>query len=105
MTMTFAVMALGAVLGGLVLRRDPTSGIGEPIARALGILAIPVVAIVLATELGFLQNGLMTQSLTGGQWLVVIGLAAIGPIVIEADKWIRRRSVSTTKPLLNVRGA
>ena len=102
MTMTFAVMALGAVLGGLVLRRDPTSGIGEPIARALGILAIPVVAIVLATELGFLQRGLMTQSLTGSQWLIVIGLAALGPMVIEADKWIRCRNSSTKKPEIEI---
>jgi len=105
MTMTFAVMALGAVLGGLVLRRDPTSGLAAPILKATGILAIPVVAILLATELGFLQKGLMTQSLTGSQWLIVIGLAAIGPIVIEADKWIRRRKVSTTKSLMKVRGA
>ena len=91
MTMCFAVIALGAVFGGLVLRRDPVSGLSAPVLKALGILAAPTVLIVLATELPFMQRGLMTQSLTGSQWLVVIGLALIGPIVVEVDKWIRRR--------------
>jgi Ca2+-transporting ATPase len=33
----------------------------------------------------------MTQSLSGRQWLAVLGLALISPIVVEVDKWIRRR--------------
>ncbi len=95
MTMTFAVIALGAVFGGLVLRRDPASGLVAPILRAVAILAVPVVIIVLATELPFMQQALMTEPLTGSQWLVVLGLALIGPIVAEADKAIRRRRAPT----------
>jgi Ca2+-transporting ATPase len=91
MTMAFAVIALGAVFGGLVLRRDPVSGLSAPLLKALAILSIPAVLIVLATELPIMQRAFMTQSLTGGQWLVVIGLALIGPVVVEADKWLRRR--------------
>ena len=98
MTMAFAVIALGAVFGGLVLRRDPVSGLTAPILKALAILSIPVVLIVLATELPVLQRAFMTQSLTGGQWLVVIGLSLIGPIVVEVDKWIRRRRSPAAAP-------
>ena len=46
---------------------------------------------MLATELAFLQRALLTQSLTGPQWLACLGLALVLPIVVEVDKWLRRR--------------
>ena len=90
MTMSFVVVGLGTVFSGLVMRRDPTSGLVPPILPAVRILAIPVALVVLATELRFLQHGLLTQSLTGDQWLACIGLAMVLPVVVEVDKWIRR---------------
>ena len=98
MTMTFAVIAMGAVFGGLVLRRDPASGLSAPVLKAIAILCIPTVMIVLATELPFMQARLMTQPLTGKEWLVVLGLALISPIVVEVDKWIRRRRAPRIGP-------
>ena len=47
--------------------------------------------VVLSTELGFLQRLLTTQSLSGGQWLASLGLALAVGLVVEVDKWIRRR--------------
>jgi Ca2+-transporting ATPase len=91
MTMSFVVLGIGTILSGLVMRRDPTSGLVPPILSAVKWLAIPVVLVVLATELGFLQRGLLTQSLTGPQWLACIGLALVVPVVVEIDKWVRRR--------------
>jgi Ca2+-transporting ATPase len=91
MTMTFAVVGLACVFSALVLRRDPASGLGAPILSALRTLAIPLVLVVLATELPFMQRALMTQSLTGTQWLAVMLLSLAGPLVAEADKWLRRR--------------
>jgi P-type Ca2+ transporter type 2C len=91
MTMCFVVLGLGTILSGLVMRRDPTSGLLPPILSAVKWLAIPVALVVLATELPFLQRALLTQSLTGPQWLVCIGLALVLPLVVEIDKWIRRR--------------
>ncbi|HET6919166.1 MAG TPA: cation-transporting P-type ATPase, partial [Jiangellaceae bacterium] len=91
MTMSFVVLGLGTILSGLVMRRDPTSGLVPPILSAVKWLAIPVALVVLATELRFLQHGLLTQSLTGPQWLACIGLALIVPVVVEIDKWVRRR--------------
>jgi len=91
MTMTFVVMGLGTVFNALTNRRDPTSGLTAPILQALAISLVPVAMIVLATQLPGLQAGLLTTSLTGLQWLASIGLALL-PLVIEASKWIRRRS-------------
>jgi Ca2+-transporting ATPase len=91
MTMCFVVIGLGTVLSGLVMRRDPSSGLTPPVLGALKILVIPVGLLVLATELRFLQRGLLTQSLTGLQWLACLGLALLLPIVVELDKWLRRR--------------
>lgn len=91
MTMAFAVMAFSAILGGLVLRRDPASGLMPPVLKALAILAIPAVIVVLSTELPFMQRRLMTEPLSGSQWLVVLGLSVAAALVPEVDKWIRRR--------------
>jgi P-type Ca2+ transporter type 2C len=91
MTMCYVVIGLGTIMSGLVMRRDPSSGLTPPILGALKILVLPVVLLVLSTELAFMQRGLLTQSLTGLQWLVCLGLALVLPIVVELDKWIRRR--------------
>jgi Ca2+-transporting ATPase len=91
MTMCYVVVGMATILSGLVLRRDRTSGLGPPILSAVKILALPVILLVLSTELGFVQRGLLTQSLTGLQWLACLGLAIVLPIVVEIDKWIRRR--------------
>ena len=91
MTMCFVVLGIGTILSGLVMRRDPTSGLVPPILSAVKWLAIPVALVVLATELPFLQRGLLTQPLSGLQWLACIGLALVVPVVVEVDKWVRRR--------------
>jgi Ca2+-transporting ATPase len=91
MTMAFVVMGFGTLLSGLALRRDPESGLLPPILRALGVLAIPAVLLVLTTVWAPLQRLLGTVQLTGEEWLVAVGLALIVLIVIETEKWNRRR--------------
>jgi Ca2+-transporting ATPase len=98
MTMCFVVIGLGTVFSGLVMRRDPSSGLTPPILSAVKMLVIPVALVVLATELSFLQRGLLTESLDGLQWLACLGLSLILPIVVEVDKWIRRRRVPPAAP-------
>ena len=44
-----------------------------------------------AVELGMLQRLLDTVSLSGGQWLVVIGLSLITPAFVGVDKAIQLR--------------
>lgn len=47
----------------------------------------------LAIELPVLQRWLDTQTLTGSQWLVVLGLSLLAPLVVELTKFLggRRR--------------
>ncbi|PJI94164.1 cation-translocating P-type ATPase [Luteimicrobium subarcticum] len=90
MTMTFVVTALATVVSGFFMRRDPASGFDRPVLPALRILAIPVLLVVAAVELPFLQVALMTTSLSGTQWLACLGLAAVVGVVVEVDKLIRR---------------
>jgi Ca2+-transporting ATPase len=92
LTMTFVVMGLGTVFNALTNRRDPASGLASPILQAVGVSLVPVTLIFLATQLPSLQKGMLTQALTGPQWLAVIGLALALPIVIEGSKWLRRRA-------------
>jgi Ca2+-transporting ATPase len=99
MTMTFAVMGLGTVFNALTNRREPASGLAPPILRALAISLVPVVMIVLATELPGLQRGLLTESLTGRQWFACLGLAALLPLVIEGRKWLLRRRAAQAEAL------
>jgi Ca2+-transporting ATPase len=98
LTMTFAVMGLGTVFNALTNRRDPASGLGAPLLKALAISLVPVTMIVLATELPGLQQGLLTTSLTGREWMAVVGLAALLPLVVEIGKWVRRRRAPAAAP-------
>jgi Ca2+-transporting ATPase len=98
-TMAFVVMALGTIFSGLVMRRDPESGLEPPIAQALRTLSIPVLITVVAVEWTFMQKILLTTSLSGGQWLACILLALVLPVVVEVSKWVRRStSVSEAGP-------
>ncbi|WP_072690210.1 cation-translocating P-type ATPase [Rhodococcus marinonascens] len=91
MTMAFVVLSFSSILAGLVMRRDPESGLTSPILSALKILSVPIVVTVFAVEIGFLQGLLMTTSLTGDQWLACLGWSLIVPIAVEAEKALRRR--------------
>jgi Ca2+-transporting ATPase len=91
MTMTFAVMGFGTVFNAIANRRDPTSGFAPPILKAFAISLIPIVMLVLATELPGLRRALLTEEMTGLQWFACVGLAALLPLVIEGNKWFRRR--------------
>jgi Ca2+-transporting ATPase len=99
MTMTFVVMGLGTALNALTNRRDPASGLDPPLVKALVISLFPVVMIVLATQLPVLKSGLLTQSLSGREWLACIGLALLLPLVIEGKKWLHRRAAPPPPPI------
>jgi Ca2+-transporting ATPase len=99
LTMAFVVMGLGTVLNAITNRRDPGSGLSAPLLKALAISLVPAVLIVLATELPGLQQGLLTTSLTGREWLACLGLAALLPLTVEGGKWIRRRRIARALPI------
>jgi Ca2+-transporting ATPase len=93
MTMAFVVMSFGSILSGLALRRDPESGLTEPVLRALRTLSIPVLITIAAVELNVMQRMLSTTSLSGGQWLACIALSLVVLVVIELSKVPRRRAL------------
>jgi Ca2+-transporting ATPase len=98
MTMCYVVIGLGTIFSGVVMRRDPTSGLIPPILTAVKWSVIPAGLLVLSTELDFLQNALLTQRLSGLQWLACIGLGLVMPVVVEVDKVIRRRRLHPPAP-------
>ena len=91
MTMAFAVMGFGTIGSGLVLRRDPDSGLAAPVLDAVKTLAIPVILVVTAVELSFMQQLLDTVPLNTNQWLACIGLSLVLPVVVELKKLVVRR--------------
>jgi Ca2+-transporting ATPase len=101
MTMPFVVLGLGTVGNAVTNRRGPAGGLAPPILKALTIGLIPVGLVLLATEVDFLQQSLLTRPLTGTQWLACIALAAALPMVVEVVKGIRR--ARAPRPLVDAR--
>ncbi len=92
-TMCFVITAFGTVGTGLALRRDPESGLVQPLAKAVSLLVWPVVFVLLSTELPFLQRWLETVALSGSQWLVCISLSVVVVLVVDWDLRRRRRAL------------
>ena len=92
MTMTFAVMGIGTVFNALVNRRDPTSGLTAPIAKALAIALVPLGLGVLATQLPVVAGRPCSpcRSPAASGWSAW-GLAALLPLTVEVGKVVRRR--------------
>ena len=86
MTMTFVVMGLGTVFNAIANRRDPATGFGPPILKALVIAMIPVTMLFLGTQLPTLQQALLTTTLSPSQWLICAGLLAlaVGLLAVRA---------------------
>jgi Ca2+-transporting ATPase len=102
MTMAFAIVSLSAVNIGLVLRRERQAPWATPVFPYLGWIILGWILTWAAVELNMLQRLLDTTSLTGGQWLVVLGLSLIAPAVVAVDKAIQlsRHADSGTGPNL-----
>ena len=97
MTMAFAVVSLSAVNVGLVMRREREAPWSSPVFPYLGWIICGWVLTWAAVELDMLSRLLDTTSLTGGQWLVVLGVSLIAPAVVAVDKAVqlsRQRTAS-----------
>lgn len=94
-TMGFVVIGLGTAFAGLTMHRTPAPFWAAPFLRPFALTVAGVLAVYLATEVGFLQSWLETVPLTGGQWLVCFAAAAVLPVVVELDKARQRRRAVT----------
>lgn len=92
MTMAFAVIALSAVNNGLVMRRERQPWWSAPLFPYLGWIILGWLLTWASVELGMFQRLLGSISLTGGQWVTVIGLSLLSPLFVTIDKAISSRS-------------
>jgi len=91
MTMAFAIVALSAVNLGIVMRREREPAWSSPIFPYLGWIMLGWTLTWAGVELNMLQRLLDTVSLTGAQWLTVLGLSIISPAVVGIDKAIQMK--------------
>ena len=94
----FSLMNISLAIGArsatqTALDRDTISG-----RRQLMLYGLALLFTLLSTELGILQRILGTTSLTGGQWLVCLALAAALLLVSEVVKLVLRRRSQATMP-------
>jgi P-type Ca2+ transporter type 2C len=98
MTMAFAIVSLSAVNIGLVMRRERQAPWAAPVFPYLGWIILGWILTWAAVELHMLQRLLDTTSLTGGQWMTVLGLSLLAPALVGADKAIQLRRQRRTQP-------
>ncbi len=91
MTMAFAIVALSAVNLGIVLRREREAPWSSPVFPYFGWIALGWILTWAAVELDMLQRLLDTESITGGQWVVVIALSLVAPALVGIDKFVQLR--------------
>jgi P-type Ca2+ transporter type 2C len=96
MTMAFAFVSLTAVNLGLVMRREREAAWSSPVFPYLAWITLGWFLTWAAVGLSMFQRLLDTVALSGGQWLVVIGLSVVTLTLVAIDKAIqihRQRTV------------
>jgi Ca2+-transporting ATPase len=91
MTMAFAFVAFTAVNLGVVLRREREAPWSPPLFPYMGWIIFGWFLAWAGVELNMLQRLLDTESLTGSQWAIVLGLSLVTPALVWADKTIQQR--------------
>ena len=91
MTMAFAIVAFSAVNLGFVMRREREAPWSSPLFPYMGWIILGWFLTWAGVELPMLQRLLDTESLTGSQWALVLGLSLIAPALVWADKAITNR--------------
>jgi Ca2+-transporting ATPase len=71
------------------MRREREPAWARPLFPYLGWIILGWILTWAAVELGMFQRLLNTESLTGGQWLTVLGLSLIMPTAVGVDKAIQ----------------
>ena len=91
MTMAFAVVAFTAVNLGFVMRREREAPWSSPLFPYMGWIILGWFLTWAGVELHMFQRLLDTESLTGSQWAIVLGLSLIAPALVWAGKAIQLR--------------
>jgi Ca2+-transporting ATPase len=91
LTMCFGIVALSAVNFGIVMRRQRQVPWAQPLFPFFAWILLGWGAIWAAIELPMLQRLLLTTSLTGRQWGLILALSLISPVVVAVDNFIQLR--------------
>ena len=97
MTMAFAIVALTAVNLGLVMRGEREPAWATPVFPYLGWIILGWALTWAGVELHMLQRLLDTESLSGPQWALVLGLSLITPALVWIDKTVQLHRQSKTR--------
>ena len=89
MTMAFAFVSLTAVNLGVVMRREREAPWSSPLFPYFGWIILGWFLTWAAVGLSMFQRLLDTEDLSGGQWLVVMGLSVVTPMLVAIDKAIQ----------------
>jgi Ca2+-transporting ATPase len=98
MTMAFALVSFTAANLGLVLRRDREPAWSSPMFPYLGWIITGWLVAWAGVELGMLQRILGTVSLSGREWLTVLALSLVAPLILGIDKYRRIRHLPAPAP-------
>jgi Ca2+-transporting ATPase len=90
MTMTFAFVAFTAVNLGVVMRREREAPWSSPLFPYMGWIILGWFLTWAGVELHMLQRLLDTESLSGAQWAIVLGLSLVTPALVWIDKTIQQ---------------
>ena len=89
MTMAFAFVSLTAVNLGVVMRREREAPWSSPLFPYFAWIILGWLLTWAAVGLSMFQRLLDTVALSGGQWLVVMGLSVVTPVLVAIDKAIQ----------------
>jgi len=89
MTMAFAIVALSAVNLGVIMRREREPAWSSPMFPYMACIMAGWALTWAGVELNMFQRLLDTESLTGAQWLLVIGFSLVAPLLVGIDKAIQ----------------
>lgn len=99
-TMLLTTLTLFHIVMGICARSDRDSVLSRDAIPGWGQARFYLLALILglvATEFGFLQRALDTESLNMNKWLICVGVALTLLIFEEAVKFYRRRSEPATE--------
>ncbi len=111
MTMAFAFVSLTAVNLGVVMRREREAPWSSPLFPYFGWIILGWFLTWAAVGLSMFQRLLDTVDFSGGQWLVVMGLSVVTPVLVAIDKAVQLHRQGKTAvlvgkpPLVSLTGA
>ena len=102
MTMVFTVLSISQMGHAMAIRSDWKSLFNQGIwgnKQLVGAVLLTLSLQMAVIYIPFLQDIFRTQSLTGNELLTCVGLSSIVFGAVEAEKWVKRRSLNMSNSI------